>query len=161
MGGKQTVFSNISFFQNNHRIVDVSRVDLVFSYWIFIWYLFFVFHVFTEVNPKFALTVALFVNVVTLAYMVHCRVSWYHLFLFTIINICIKVIPLYTLRFTQVKRNDIIATFFLFGLHNIWLWLNHQTIFQNMHSTFVALTTDKIATPGEILLNKLTNHFLF
>ena len=92
-----------------------------FSYWTFFWYLLYMLGL-TTFNPKLALAGALAFNTVQLFRMTEpVRVV-----LFILIQIFIKVIPLYTLRAVPVDWTiDPLVTGTLLVVHLLWLNLNH------------------------------------
>jgi len=106
----------------------IERVDFVFSYWILIWYILYELHLVTF-NPKFALFVGILENVMGLAWMIYY--SYKHIALFLIINFVLKIIPFYRLRKTKYTRRDIYATFAIFALHCVWLFM-HRIYFHDI-----------------------------
>ena len=105
-------------------MVNNLRIDLVFSYWIFIWYIFYMFHI-VKYNPKWALTIGLIENLFALSLMFFYKNSLINIFLFCVINLFIKIIPLWSLRHTTYKINGIYSSIILFCLYLIWLKINH------------------------------------
>ena len=95
---------------------DKYRFDLVFSYWIFTWYLFYIFRL-IKASPKLALTFGLIAVIIKIFLMIlykyniipfeYSTISRYTIFksitIIAIINIVIKVIPLYTLRNEKIS----------------------------------------------------------
>ena len=104
------------------------RFDLLFSYWIFVWYLLYIFK-FVDASPKFALILGLIENFILLYSMVFIQSQPLKIVLiFIIINFCIKIIPLYTLSNEKINlEKDVKNTSFVFILYIIWLLLlNHN-----------------------------------
>jgi len=120
------------------------RFDYVFSYWIFVWYLLYIFHI-TNYNPKFALIIGIIENIIYFIFMILSKTKFIDLFLFIIINICIKIIPFITVMHDNIIWRDITATFVLFIIYNIWLYIN------SLH----LLKIFKRKTPGIVLLKKI------
>lgn len=110
------------------------RIDLVFSYWIFAWYLLYIFKI-TRYNPKLYLWLGLIENIVYLGLMIYYNNSFLYISLFIFINTFIKVIPLITLTNTPYKMSDIIAGFILFLLYLFWLWFNDMLNMTNLIKT--------------------------
>ena len=101
-----------------------TRFDLVFSYWIFIWYIFYMFNI-VKYNPKWALTIGLIENLFALSLMILYKNSLINIFLFCVINLFIKIIQLWSLRNTAYKINGIYSLIIVFCLYLIWLKINH------------------------------------
>ena len=122
------------------------RFDYVFSYWIFAWYLLYIFHI-INYNPKFALIIGIIENIIYFIIMILSKKKFIDLFLFIIINICIKIIPFITVMNDTIIWRDITATFVLFIIYNIWLYIN------SLH----LLKIFKRKTPGIVLLKRMLN----
>jgi len=107
------------------------RFDLVFSYWIFLWYLLYEWK-FTQYNPKFALAVGLFENCVYLFCMIFYKNSIVNIWLFVIVNFFIKILPLYMVRGTRVRKSDIVFSFALFFIYIAWLIMNDVDLYKHV-----------------------------
>ena len=84
------------------------RFDLVFSYWIFVWYLLYIFKV-TSYNPKLYLLLGLIENLAYLFLMIYYKNSLLYISLFIFINVFIKVIPFMSLQNTDYNSKDAVA----------------------------------------------------
>lgn len=103
-------------------------LDLVISYWIFAWYLLYIAG-FPVGNPKLALIVALILNCMNLLYMIYSRSPLIRIILFILVQICIKVIPLYTLRKQKIHlQHDILILGIVSIVYVAWLYINRTTI---------------------------------
>ena len=78
------------------------RADLVFSYWIYLWYILYAFKI-TNLSPKFPLILGLIDNIIMFGLMLLYSTSRKTIFYFLIINTIIKVVPLYYLKNEQIK----------------------------------------------------------
>ena len=107
------------------------RFDLVFSYWIFLWYLLYQWK-FTQYNPKFALIVGLVENCVYLFCMIVYKNTIVIIWLFVIINFFIKILPLYMVRGTSVRKSDIVFSFALFLIYIAWLIVNDVDLYKRL-----------------------------
>jgi hypothetical protein len=105
------------------------RFDLVFSYWILLWFILYEYN-FTRYNPKFALLIGLFENMVYLLYMIFYKNSISSIWLFVIINFFIKIVPLYIVANTVIHKRDILFTFCLIVVYIIWLVVNNVNVYQ-------------------------------
>ena len=134
------------------------RIDLVFSYWVFIWYLLFIFK-FINFNPKFALIIGLFDNSILLFLMIYFRSSIKTIISFIIINTVIKLIPLYSLRKSVIHTKDIYFTVGILFVYIFWLHVNNQSLVGNVKLIYESLLYNKHNTPFMQLLYKLEQNF--
>ncbi len=132
------------------------RADLVFSYWIYLWYVLYAFKI-TNFSPKFPLILGLIDNIIMLALMLVYGTSRETIFYFLLINTLIKVVPLYYLRNEQIKWRDIYFTIILFIIFIIWLHLNRQSLIGNMKVIHDSLLYGQNKTPFMATLYKLKN----
>lgn len=132
------------------------RPDYLFSYWVFFWYILYIGGLVHQ-NPKVAIIIALLENLFMLCLMVYLRIKPKNLFYFAIIIVLIKVIPLWTLRNTQIKKSDMYATIGLILMYIGWIIWDEK-----VHETFIAygqLLDNRIQTPGMLFLDKLIRLF--
>lgn len=123
----------------------ILHIDLVFSYWIFLWYLLYILG-FVKSNPKFALLLGLIENAIILIFM--CFYSSYEtIFYFVLINSLIKVIPFYTVMNSEIKNNDMINTLELFVIYLLWLYVNQLTVTEVYKESVYSLLYNKASTP--------------
>ena len=134
------------------------RADLVFSYWIYFWYILYAFK-FTNYSPKFSLILALIDNIIMLFLMLMYGTSKHTIFYFIIINTLIKVVPLYYLRHETIKMKDIYFTILLFILFIFWLHINKQSLIGNLKLIHDSLLYGKDKTPFMTFINKVKNNF--
>jgi hypothetical protein len=134
------------------------RADLVFSYWIYFWYILYAFKI-TNYSPKFPLILGLIDNLIMLVLMFIYGTSGRTIFYFIIINTLIKVVPLYYLRKDTMKIKDIYFTVGLFFVFIIWLHINKQSLIGNLKLIHDSLLYGKDETPFMALLKKLKNNF--
>jgi len=134
------------------------RTDLVFSYWVYAWYILYFFN-YTKYSPKFALTLGLIDNIVMLFLMIVWSTSIKTIVWFIIINTIIKVLPLYYLRNELFKMRDIYVTIGLFLIYIIWLHINSQSLVGNIKLIHNSLLYGKNETPFMNLLSKIEKGF--
>jgi len=134
------------------------RADLVFSYWIYLWYILYAFKI-TDFSPKFPLIIGLIDNIIMLLLMLVYGTSRETIFYFLIINTLIKVVPLYYLRNEPIKLNDIYFTVFLFIVFVGWLHLNKQSLVGNLKVIHDSLIYGQNKTPFMSILNKIKTNF--
>ncbi len=132
----------------------MTRIDNIFSYWIFFWYLLYLFG-FVKYNPKFAILCGLFENIFIMLLMLYYKTKTRLLFLFFIMFVLLKVIPLYSIWTTKIKWNDIIFAFILFAVYLCWTFLNKKT-FSDFHiQTSKLIFHNKNTLPGMMFLDKI------
>jgi hypothetical protein len=128
------------------------RPDYIFSYWIIVWYLCYKADLMTY-NPKFALYVGLFENLFVLFSMIYHNVILRNILFFVVIILFFKVVPLWTLRNTELKPIDIQATFALFIMYLGWLLWEEKL--NTLHKGYTEMLKTQNQMPGMTLLTKL------
>ena len=134
------------------------RADLVFSYWIYFWYVLYAFKI-TSYSPKFPLILGLIDNIIMLILMLLYGTSKRTIFYFISINTLIKIVPLYYLRNDNLKIKDIYFTIILFAIFILWLHLNKQSLFGNIKIIHDSLLFGQDKTPFMALINNLKKNF--
>jgi hypothetical protein len=130
------------------------RVDFTFSYWIFGWFILYIFHI-IQYNPKIWLILGLFFNLLYLLYLFLIR----HYFnkdviLYIIINIFIKVIPIWLLRNSKSNMYDFIFGFFILFLLFLYMFIQLKS-FSTIIEYYRYLWNNKnITTPLIYIIHK-------
>ena len=124
------------------------RLDYVFSYWIFAWFVLYYFKIVSH-SPLFILLIASVENVILfIIHIINFIIdnSYYNFFKligFIIINFFIKVLPLYYIikiennvktieeLFKLIKKDNIIISLYLFIFYIIWLFINNAISIKN------------------------------
>jgi len=132
----------------------ILRFDLVFSYWIFIWYLLYEFKL-VKSAPKLALILGLIDNLIALCLMFYYANPYINIFIFSLINFCIKVIPLWRIRKIQIKIYDVYLFIIIFILYNIWLYLNNTNFYQTVYDSFYGIQKNLPIGPISYYLKQL------
>lgn len=122
------------------------RADLVFSYWIFVWYILYALK-FTKYSPKFALLFGIIDNIIFLFLMIAFGSNKRTILYFILINTLIKVLPYYTLINVPIKITDIYFTCLLLFVFVMWLHINKQSLIGNMKLIHDSLLFNKNETP--------------
>jgi len=139
--------------------MQALRFDLVFSYWIYAWYLLYAFNIIISYSPKFALLLGLMENMIMLLLMLLYGTSKETIFYFVLINALIKGLPLYYLRHQTIHSKDIYFTGGLFVLFIIWLYINKQSLVGNMKIVYESLLYGRDQTPFMSLLKKVFKNY--
>jgi hypothetical protein len=130
------------------------RIDYIFSYWIFFWYLLYICS-FTKYNPKIAIILGLIENICILLLMLYYNTKHRLVFLFFIMMILLKIIPLYSIWNTKNSINDIYFTGFIFIVYLLWLFINNQNSHDFINNSKKLIIYNKNTLPGMILLEKM------
>ena len=134
------------------------RTDLVFSYWVYFWYILYAFKI-TNYSPKFPLILGLIDNLIMLILMLFYGTSKRTIFYFIIINTLIKAVPLYYLRNEPIHIKDIMFTCVLFILFILWLHINKQSLFGNAKLIHDSLLFGQDKTPFMAFIHQLKTNF--
>ena len=128
------------------------RVDLVFSYWIFAWYLLYIVKI-VKYSPKFAIGIGILENILLLCFMILNGSNKRTIFYFVFINTFIKVIPFYTLKREIIQVKDVYAFFVLFLGYLIWIIINKQSLAGNYKMVYESLIHNTDEMPFLQLVN--------
>ena len=134
------------------------RFDLVFSYWLFFWYILYIYK-FTQYNPKMLLKIGILENIIMLLMMLKFETKIETIFKFILINTFIKIIPYYTIINTTVHIKDLFASIIIFIIYIIWVYVNGYSIIKYHNKIFESLIHDKNETPLMFLLEKIRVYF--
>jgi CBS domain containing-hemolysin-like protein len=132
-------------------MVNKLRFDLVFSYWIFLWYVLYILNI-TSYNPKIGLLLAIIVNLIVITIMIYYMHQLSVIISFCLINLFIKIIPFISLIDTRYKLKDFYALIILFIIFLLWRKI-HTT--NDINNTIDWLKNKK--QPGDLTyyLNKV------
>jgi len=100
------------------------RLDFIFSYWTFAWFIAFIIGI-VPYNPKWFLVAGVIENVLLLVFT-----NVKHPLLFLLVNFFIKVLPLIAVWNTPTYSRDITAGLVLFIMYIAWMGLNNESIFK-------------------------------
>ena len=130
------------------------RMDSIFSYWLFLQFLLYIFKL-TSYNPYFGLVVGLIINILILIFYLYYE-NYYKAFLFFIVIIIIKVIPLYILRKSKIMKKDIHAFIILYIIYLLYCYILQINIY---NFDLNNLKNKKIITPIMFYLDKIIQFF--
>lgn len=134
------------------------RIDLVFSYWMFFWYILYTLKV-TKYSPKFIIGLGIIENFIMLLLMLYYRTKTITIIYFIIINFFIKIIPFYMMYKERIRVSDIYATIILFIIYSFWVYLNGETVIEYHNKIFESLIYSKNETPFISLMNYIQKYF--
>jgi len=134
------------------------RFDLVFSYWIFAWYLCYMARL-TKYSPKLAIGLGIIENTMLLASMILFGSNFRTIFYFVFINTFIKLVPFYTLRNETMKIKDLLPTAGLFLVYICWVYLNKEDLTGNYKKTVDSLLHNENEMPFLQLVTYLKHRY--
>ena len=125
----------------------LPRIDFIFSYWIFAWFICYATHL-TQYNPKIFLIGAIAENMIYLSLMLYYHNSLIYILLFLFINFIIKVLPLWWVWNSEYTMPDFYAGIILFVIYICWLYANNvitneNSIYNKMLSTINNIKQNK------------------
>jgi hypothetical protein len=130
------------------------RLDFVFSYWIFAWYLCYAFK-WTRYNPKVALLVGLLENGVVALLMLYYNPTL--LPYFVMVNTVIKVLPYWSIQ-RKMQWVDLYPTVGLFVVYLVWLKWNNQSYKEMLQGI---LNGDSVFPMSTWLRNNIRRIYVF
>ena len=137
------------------------RPDLIFSYWIYLWYILYIFKV-LKYNPKLAIIFGMIENLVIFLLMCIYKTKKILIVLFIIMFFILKLIPLYTIWNDNIKLNDDIKnTSLLFIIYLVWIHLNKLNLTDALTSTKNLILYNKNTMPGMTILQKILKIFTY
>jgi hypothetical protein len=122
------------------------RFDLVFSYWIFAWYIIYMLNL-TKYNPKLAIGLGIIENTLLLIAMILFGSNMRTILYFVFVNTLIKIIPFYTLRNKIAFIKDIVPTTVLFLIYFVWVFINKKDLTGSYKMVFDSLIHNRNETP--------------
>lgn len=134
------------------------RIDLVFSYWMFFWYILYAFK-FTKYSPKFIIGLGIIENFIMLLLMFYYKTKSITIIYFIIINFFIKIVPFYMMLNEKIKISDIYATIVIFLIYSLWVYLNGETVIEYHNKIFDSLIYNKNETPFMSLMSYIQKYF--
>jgi hypothetical protein len=137
------------------------RPDLIFSYWIYLWYILYIFKV-VKYNPKLAIICGMIENLVIFLLMCIYNTKKILVVLFIIMFVILKLIPLYTIWNDNIKFNDDIKnTSLLFIIYLVWIHLNQLNITDALTSSKNLILYNKNTMPGMTILQYIGKIFIY
>lgn len=100
--------------------------DLLFSYWLFLWYFFYIFKI-IPYSPKIWFIIALIYIGIAIIYMYN-KVNVSFFLLFICIAFLVKVLPLYSIKKDKYKLKDFLFGIYIFIVYILWVHYRNQNI---------------------------------
>jgi riboflavin transporter FmnP len=103
---------------------DFIRIDYIFSYWIFAWFILYVGGI-VKASPKLGILIGIIENIGAVLIFAANGVSWATIMYFIGINLLLKGVPYYVVRRDTITQQDFAYLLAVFGIYCGWLWINH------------------------------------
>jgi len=129
------------------------RIDFIFSYWIFAWYLLYMARI-TIYSPKLVLIISVVEGL--FSYMLLKTANTETRIYMIIIACCIKIFPLITLWREPIRQKDILAMILLFIIYNVWLGIHGDTMLRVYKKIQVLLDNNTDQLPFMYVLSRLS-----
>jgi len=131
------------------------RFDLIFSYWIFAWYLLYMAKI-VRYKPKLAILLGIIDNTIMLIGMLFYGSNLRTILSFIFINTLIKLLPYYSLRHETIRSSDWKPTIIFFLIYCVWLYFNQENLTGNYKKVFDSLIHNRDDTPAMQLFKKFS-----
>lgn len=138
-------------------MIDFIRPDLLFSYWIYVWFFVFYFAKGDSSvveclrfygNPLFVMLLAFVENVFTLGMLFLDHVRRDILTNYILMILTIKCVPIYLLRHEKMHVwRDLLVFCVIFLVYNLYLWLNGTNLYEIYKETYQSVSTGNSKTP--------------
>lgn len=100
--------------------------DCVFSHWIFIWYILFIFQI-VKFNPKYFIFFGLIVNFCQLLIKIKNESTMKNIFVFILLVSITKLLPFLSIFSKDSNMSDILFGIVLFFLYMLYIYINYKT----------------------------------
>ena len=130
----------------------MKRIDLIFSYWIFAWFIAYYFFGYKYYNPLFLLVIGVIVNIIMLINFI-INNNFYKAILFSIVNFVIKALPIYLLRKTKIHSKDIAFSVVFALVFLIYTMMITDNLIKEIVN--INYSSKEINTPGIYALDRV------
>lgn len=137
-------------------------LDLVFSNWIFLWFILYLLKVVTY-NPSFILLASLLLLGLEVYLAIIYELTKYNIIKFITINTILKLIPLgilYSMNAIKIKLVDIQFTLILFSVYLVYLYANGTNIYEIYYKLLNVYITNS-ADPMDKTIFSRTYDYLY
>ncbi len=138
--------------------IEAMRFDLVFSYWIFAWYLLYMAKI-VKYSPKLVIVLGIIENAMLLVGMIMYGSNLRTITSFIVINTFIKLLPYYSLRYEKIQVSDWKPITMVFFLYCCWLYYNQEDLTGSYKKVFDSLIHNRNDTPAMQLVEMLRKNY--
>jgi len=107
----------------------IMNSDLLFSNWVFIWFILYLCKI-IPYSPKLIILIGFLVVIGILFYLFNNNASKYNILKFITLNLFMKAIPLIILYNDLIIYDDFIFSTFIFIIYLLWLEINDNSFFK-------------------------------
>ena len=137
-------------------MVDYSRFDYTFSYWILLWFLLYYYRIVPS-NPKWLLVLGIIHNILAIISFINNKYSFSFILVFIIINIIIKVVPLILIFGSKVNTTDFVYYLVIFLFYFLYMYLNKQNALGYIFPEESVVKKKEYSPPMVSILLKILN----
>ena len=123
-----------------------NNPSYIFSYWLFLWTVLYILNI-VNINPLPLLLPAIFINLVELFIMFYYKNSTFHIIIFTLLFIFMKLIPYYIIHNDKIKHNDIIFSISIYGIYLFYLYINNENIIDLLKEYMIRIQKNRALGP--------------
>jgi hypothetical protein len=139
------------------------RIDYIFSYWIFTWFLLFLIFPTKVPSPLLAFIIAFIINVGEVLYLVTLNVPKLRILIYLLQIVIAKMIPIGIIYYYFNKKNslsnDVSIMFGLFIIYNIYLYINKTNFLKINRDIVESIEKGNNNTPFFYLISKYMPSF--
>ncbi len=128
------------------------RPDYIPSNWIFVWYVLYMLGIIQR-NPKLALILGIFFNIGTISAMIYYEAFIHNIFYLILLIFFLKGIPLWSIRATQIQKDDVYATLGFILIYMGWILWEGKT--NAVLHALQSLINNKLESPLMRMLQKM------
>jgi hypothetical protein len=129
------------------------RIDFIFSYWIFFWFILYYFNL-IKYSPKFAILLGIIIDLILLFAMIYYKTNIDIILKFILIILIIKIYPYYKMYKEPIKLIDIQVSILVFLIYLMWIHKNGNTMIDYYNKMAKSLIEGKSETPFMYFLKK-------
>ena len=128
----------------------VLRVDLIFTNWIFLWFVLYLVDL-TEYSPKIAFIISIIENIGALLLLETANTRTLSSMFFIII---IKFMAFFVVRNSRIRMQDVMAFVVLFLIYVAWVHINNESVIGYYKKIQQSLNNNDNNTPIVHFINK-------
>ena len=115
--------------------MEYYRLDFIYSYWIYTWFLLYIIGIITT-PPKLLIVIGIIGNFMELLYLLINKSTYYNLTKFILINTVLKIIPFYLVQHLTITIYEIKLSLLMTFMYFLWLFINKINL-QYFYSQFL------------------------
>ena len=107
--------------------ITPNRPDLIFSYWLVLWFLLYMMKI-IPYNPKYLFITGVVLASIQVLIMLSYQKSFFYIFAFVLANLLIKGIPIYMIYNRKTRPIDFCVMLFSVLVYYCWLKMNNKNV---------------------------------